>query len=90
MNFAIIGLGKIGIMHTSMVRNVPGARLAALIDREPKLGSPVDAYTACTVLDDVLDLVGKPMTVDQHEPTPGLLQKTLGQMAAARMANPVK
>src|SRR5260370_12475754 len=43
MNFAIVGLGKIGIMHTAMVRNVPGARLAALIDREPKLGRHVQS-----------------------------------------------
>jgi predicted dehydrogenase len=43
MNFAIIGLGKIGIMHTAMVRNVPGSRLAALIDREPKLGRHVQS-----------------------------------------------
>jgi predicted dehydrogenase len=43
MNFAIVGLGKIGIMHTAMVRNVPGARLAALVDREPKLGRHVQS-----------------------------------------------
>jgi predicted dehydrogenase len=43
MNFAIIGLGKIGIMHTAMVRNIPGANLAALIDREPKLGRHVQS-----------------------------------------------
>jgi UDP-N-acetyl-2-amino-2-deoxyglucuronate dehydrogenase len=41
MNCAIVGLGKIGIMHAAMVSNVPGARLAALIDREPKLGRHV-------------------------------------------------
>jgi predicted dehydrogenase len=49
MNFAIIGLGKIGIMHTAMVRNVPGARLAALIDREPKLGSHVQSMMGSPV-----------------------------------------
>jgi predicted dehydrogenase len=43
MNFAVVGLGKIGIMHTAMVRNVPGARLAALVDREPKLGRHVQS-----------------------------------------------
>jgi predicted dehydrogenase len=43
MNFAIVGLGKIGIMHTAMVRNVPGANLAALVDREPKLGRHVQS-----------------------------------------------
>jgi predicted dehydrogenase len=43
MNFAIVGLGKIGIMHTAMVRNVPGARLAALVDRVPKLGRHVQS-----------------------------------------------
>ena len=41
MNFAIVGLGKIGIMHTAMVRNVPGATLAALVDQVPKLGRHV-------------------------------------------------
>jgi len=43
MNFAIIGLGKIGIMHAAMVRNVPGARLAALVDRVPQLGAHVQS-----------------------------------------------
>lgn len=43
MNFAVIGLGKIGIMHTAMVRNVPGARLVALVDRVPKLGRHVQS-----------------------------------------------
>jgi predicted dehydrogenase len=38
MNCAIVGLGKIGIMHAAMVNNVPSARLAALVDRERKLG----------------------------------------------------
>ena len=43
MNFAIVGLGKIGIMHTAMVRNVPDAKLVALIDRVPKLGRHVQS-----------------------------------------------
>src|SRR5262245_2291707 len=54
MNFAMVVLGKIGIMHTAMVRNVPGAKLASLVDREPKLGrhvrsmmgSPVPFFTS--------------------------------------------
>jgi hypothetical protein len=70
----------------AVIGQLPDAKFDSLvtpvIDRA-KLGSPVDAYTACTVLDDVFDLVGKPMTIDQHEPTPGLLQKTLGQLAVA-------
>jgi predicted dehydrogenase len=49
MNFAIIGLGKIGIMHTAMVRNVPGARLAALVDREPRLGRHVQSMMGTPV-----------------------------------------
>jgi predicted dehydrogenase len=49
MNLAIIGLGKIGIMHTAMVRNVPGARLAALVDREPKLGRHVQSMMGAPV-----------------------------------------
>lgn len=43
MNFAVIGLGKIGVMHAAMVRNVPGARLAALVDRLPPLGKQVQS-----------------------------------------------
>ena len=38
MNFAVVGLGKIGIMHSAMLRRIPGTQLAALIDRVPKLG----------------------------------------------------
>jgi predicted dehydrogenase len=43
INCAIVGLGKIGILHAAMVRNIPGARLAALVDREPKLGGHVQS-----------------------------------------------
>lgn len=43
MNCAIVGLGKIGIMHTAMVRHVPGGRLVALVDREAKLGRHVQS-----------------------------------------------
>jgi predicted dehydrogenase len=46
MNCAIVGLGKIGIMHAAMVRNIAGARLAALVDREPKLGRHVQSMMA--------------------------------------------
>jgi predicted dehydrogenase len=49
MNFAIIGLGKIGIMHTAMMRNVPGANLAALVDRAPKLGRHVQSMMGTPV-----------------------------------------
>jgi predicted dehydrogenase len=49
MNFAIIGLGKIGIMHAAMVRNVPGVKLAALVDREPKLGQHVQSLMGTPV-----------------------------------------
>src|SRR5262249_42297983 len=43
MNVAIVGLGKIGIMHTAMVLNVPGAKLVALVDRVAKLGKHVQS-----------------------------------------------
>jgi predicted dehydrogenase len=43
MNCAVIGLGKIGIMHAAMIRNIPAARLSALVDREPKLGRHVQS-----------------------------------------------
>jgi predicted dehydrogenase len=49
MNCAIVGLGKIGIMHAAMVRNIPGARLAALVDREPKLGRHVQSMMGTSI-----------------------------------------
>jgi predicted dehydrogenase len=49
MNFAIVGLGKIGIMHTAMVRKVPGATLAALVDQVPKLGRHVQSMMGTPV-----------------------------------------
>jgi predicted dehydrogenase len=49
MNCAIVGLGKIGIMHAAMVRNIPGARLAALVDREPQLGHHVQSMMGTPV-----------------------------------------
>src|SRR5262249_31378949 len=47
------------------------------------LGSKLDAYGACAVLDDVFELVGKPLQKGQIEPTPGLLQRTVGEIAGA-------
>jgi predicted dehydrogenase/nucleoside-diphosphate-sugar epimerase len=35
---AIVGLGKIGIMHASMISVVPNARVAALVDRQESQG----------------------------------------------------
>jgi predicted dehydrogenase len=49
MNCAVVGLGKIGIMHTAMVRNIPGARLAALVDRESRLGRHVQSMMGTPV-----------------------------------------
>ena len=49
MNCAIVGLGTIGIMHAAMVRNIPGARLAALVDREPKLGCHVQSMMGTSI-----------------------------------------
>jgi predicted dehydrogenase len=49
MNCAIVGLGKIGIMHAAMVRSVAGAQLAALVDREPRLGRQVQSLMGTPV-----------------------------------------
>jgi predicted dehydrogenase len=46
MNCAIIGLGKIGIMHTAMVSKIAPARVAALVDQQPKLGCHVQSMMA--------------------------------------------
>ena len=46
MNCAIVGLGKIGIMHTAMVSSIAAARVAALVDQEPKLGRHVQSMMA--------------------------------------------
>jgi eukaryotic-like serine/threonine-protein kinase len=78
-------IGRLHEACAAAIGQLPDAKFDSLVtpvmDRV-KLGSPIDAYAACTVLDDVFDLVGKPMTKDQMEPTPGLLQKTLGQLAS--------
>jgi len=34
----IIGLGRMGLAHAAIVRNMPGARIAALVDRDEGLG----------------------------------------------------
>lgn len=49
MNCAIIGLGKIGIMHAAMVRTLAEARLAALVDREPKMGRQLQSMLGTPV-----------------------------------------
>lgn len=64
----------------------PDAKFDALVDplaNRAALGSKLDAYSACTVLDSVFELVGKPLQKGQIEPTPGLLQRTLGELAAS-------
>jgi hypothetical protein len=64
----------------------PDAKFDALVDplaNRAALGTKLDAYSACAVLDDVFDLVGQPLQKGQVEPTPGLLQRTLGELAAS-------
>ena len=43
LRLAVIGLGKMGVMHTSMCGVVPGVEVAALVDLDPKLGSQVQS-----------------------------------------------
>lgn len=38
---AVVGLGKMGIMHAAMVSTVPGAQVAAICDRQKALGHHV-------------------------------------------------
>lgn len=54
------------------------AAIAPLKDRAA-LGTRLDGYSACAVLDDVLELVGKPLFKGEAEHTPGLLQKIIGE-----------
>lgn len=43
LRFAIIGLGKMGVMHTAMCHALPGVEVAALMDLSPGLGSQVQS-----------------------------------------------
>jgi predicted dehydrogenase len=43
VRLAVIGLGKMGVMHASMCSVVPGVEVAALVDVDPKLGSQVQS-----------------------------------------------
>ena len=43
VRLAVIGLGKMGVMHASMCSVVPGVEVAALVDLDPKLGSQVQS-----------------------------------------------
>jgi len=64
----------------------PEAKFDSLISplmERAALGSPLDAYSACAVLDDIFDLVGKPLSKGQIEVTTGLLQRTVGEQTAA-------
>lgn len=40
----VVGLGKMGIMHAAMAARCPGAKVAALIDVDPKLAAHVRSY----------------------------------------------
>lgn len=44
VNIAIVGLGKMGIMHAAMAAQTPGARVAALVDLDAKLAAHVRSY----------------------------------------------
>ena len=61
------------------------ALIAPLVERAA-LGTKLDAYAACTVLDDVCDLVGKPLSKGELEPTPGLIQRIVGDTTQALAA----
>jgi serine/threonine protein kinase len=68
------------------IGQLPEAKFDALISplvERAALGSQIDAYSACAVLDDIFDLVGKPLSKGQIEPTTGLLQRTVAEQTAA-------
>jgi predicted dehydrogenase/nucleoside-diphosphate-sugar epimerase len=46
IRIAIIGLGKMGILHATMCHTVPGVELVAVIDRDPKLGAQIRSMGA--------------------------------------------
>jgi predicted dehydrogenase/nucleoside-diphosphate-sugar epimerase len=41
IRIAIVGLGKMGVSHTALFSRIPGARVAALVDVNPRLGAIV-------------------------------------------------
>jgi predicted dehydrogenase len=62
LRFAVIGLGKMGVMHTAMCHAVPGVELGALVDSNAALGSQVRSMGAdapfYTSLDDLFASAG--------------------------------
>lgn len=46
VRIAIAGLGKMGIMHTSMIRAIPGAEVAGLVEPNASLGKQVASMGA--------------------------------------------
>ena len=43
LKVAIVGLGKMGVMHAAMCSAAPGIEVAALVDVDPKLGGQVQS-----------------------------------------------
>lgn len=63
----------------------PDAKFDALVGplaERTILGSKLDAWSVCHVLDDIFDLVGKPVGSGDDEPAPALLQKAVSGVTA--------
>src|SRR3989344_4448088 len=57
---AVVGLGKIGLFHLSILRNIPGVEIAGLVDAEPAVQKTVRGMGGkATFFSSVQDLLSK-------------------------------
>ncbi|MFO0811317.1 MAG: tubulin-like doman-containing protein [Gemmataceae bacterium] len=67
------------------IGQVPDAKFESLVGplaERTVLGSKLDAWSVCHVLDDVFDLVGKPAASGEDAPAPALLENAVAGVAA--------
>jgi hypothetical protein len=73
----------------AVLGQVPDAKfdavVAPLLERYT-LGSPPDAWSVCKVLDEIMDMVGRPSAVDKGSSPPGPVLRAIGDAAQALSA----
>lgn len=99
-NIAVVGFGKMGLLHASIIRQIPDARLAAIIDRNMKakqqmksLGMGVPFFTSVEKMLDNVKIDGAFICVPpslNHIISNNLIEKGISVFVEKPMSNNIE
>jgi len=82
VGFALVGAGIIAPTHVRALAEVPGARLVAVVDKNPAAGKPLAEQCGCDFHDDLRQALARPHIHAVDVCTPSGSHAALGIMAA--------